>query len=566
MATFTGNGTGSDMYGYMHARVVVTRTDNSNGTTCSVKVECYAVSDGGSSSFISGRASNNEACTTWTSYSSEKSVSANATVLMTSATFTVNRTTSQKTITCRAQIAGGGTGMYNGTSDTASVSVTIPALASYTVSYNANGGSGAPGNQTKYHGQTLTLSSTTPTRSGYSFKNWNTAADGSGTTYNAGSNYTGNTALTLYAQWTVDYEPPVISNISIIRCDSSGQEQDKGTYAKATANWSVDSTVTGNTLTFSYKETSASSYTSIGSVTLSGTSGQANSAIFGGGNLDLNKTYSVKVELTDTKPTTVTKYGTVPVGFVTLEFLNGGTGFAIGKSAKVANKIETTLPIKIQSTNITDGTAPAEATFTERFYFSDSSNNTIGISDSFFDISGWQYQRLLAQRKIGNNTYHNAIYLGIGNVSSDPGTPIISLLNDENKKAWQEALEPDVLFEGQVIPPSTASDTLKLSSSAANYNHMRIYYRYYSTSMPRGSVEVFEPNGKSVNLFIGYAGLNSGLYWPSGVDIYINGQYITRRYSFYTSSSTTTVRTTAAGGDTSPIYITRVEAWNDAWW
>lgn len=44
---------------------------------------------------------------------------------------------------------------------------------SYTISYNANGGSGAPGSQTKTHGTDLTLSSTKPTRNGYNFSKWN---------------------------------------------------------------------------------------------------------------------------------------------------------------------------------------------------------------------------------------------------------------------------------------------------------------------------------------------------------------------------------------------------------
>ena len=45
-------------------------------------------------------------------------------------------------------------------------------LITYTVTYNANGGSGAPASQTKYYGQTLTLSSTKPTRSGCYFEYW----------------------------------------------------------------------------------------------------------------------------------------------------------------------------------------------------------------------------------------------------------------------------------------------------------------------------------------------------------------------------------------------------------
>jgi uncharacterized repeat protein (TIGR02543 family) len=76
------------------------------------------------------------------------------------------------------------------------------AITHYTVSFNANGGSGAPSAQTKWYDETLALSSTTPTRTGYTFNGWNTKSDGSGTNYAAGGSYTGNAALTLYAKWT----------------------------------------------------------------------------------------------------------------------------------------------------------------------------------------------------------------------------------------------------------------------------------------------------------------------------------------------------------------------------
>ena len=72
---------------------------------------------------------------------------------------------------------------------------------SYNVVYNANGGSGAPSGQTKTHGSNLTLSSAKPTRDGYTFVNWNTNKDGTGTSYNSGATYSANAAVTLYAQW-----------------------------------------------------------------------------------------------------------------------------------------------------------------------------------------------------------------------------------------------------------------------------------------------------------------------------------------------------------------------------
>lgn len=84
---------------------------------------------------------------------------------------------------------------------TASCSVSISAQTSYTVSYNANGGSGAPGSQTKWYGETLTLSTTKPTKTGYTFAGWYTAASG-GSKY--GTTYTSNAAATLYAHWTAN--------------------------------------------------------------------------------------------------------------------------------------------------------------------------------------------------------------------------------------------------------------------------------------------------------------------------------------------------------------------------
>jgi uncharacterized repeat protein (TIGR02543 family) len=93
----------------------------------------------------------------------------------------------------------------------------------YTVSYNANSGSGAPSSQEKDYKKDLTLSSSAPsTEKKYTitynanggsvspssktvdctFSKWNTKPDGTGTSYNAGANYTNDADVTLYAQWT----------------------------------------------------------------------------------------------------------------------------------------------------------------------------------------------------------------------------------------------------------------------------------------------------------------------------------------------------------------------------
>ena len=99
--------------------------------------------------------------------------------------------------TCTAYYQGG-----SGTVYTSSVTdtLTIP-IPTYTITYNANGGTGAPSSQTKTHNVNLTLSSTKPTRTGYTFAGWSDSASGS-KLWDAGGTYMWNKKCTLYALWT----------------------------------------------------------------------------------------------------------------------------------------------------------------------------------------------------------------------------------------------------------------------------------------------------------------------------------------------------------------------------
>ena len=101
---------------------------------------------------------------------------------------------------------------------------------SYTVTYSANGGEGAPDPASEQVGTVLSLSSVVPARArtgsgyytvtldanggsvtpasmkaarftDYSFQGWNTMADGSGTAYAPGARYSADEDVTLYAQW-----------------------------------------------------------------------------------------------------------------------------------------------------------------------------------------------------------------------------------------------------------------------------------------------------------------------------------------------------------------------------
>lgn len=106
-------------------------------------------------------------------------------------------------------------------------------IGAYTVSYDANGGTGAPASQTKEYNKTLILSTVKPNKANtstagyiitlnanggyvstpeltqynttsYTFRSWNTNSSGTGTTYNSGGSYTANADVTLYAIWNTN--------------------------------------------------------------------------------------------------------------------------------------------------------------------------------------------------------------------------------------------------------------------------------------------------------------------------------------------------------------------------
>ena len=113
----------------------------------------------------------------------------------------------------------------------------------YTISYNANGGSGAPGSQTKTHDQTLTLSTTKPTRTGYTFQGWATSATATTATYQPGGSFTGNANTTLYAVWK--------ANTYTLTYDANGGSGAPGSQTKTY----------GQTLTLSTTKPTRTGYT-----------------------------------------------------------------------------------------------------------------------------------------------------------------------------------------------------------------------------------------------------------------------------------------------------------------
>lgn len=330
--------------------------------------------------------------------------------------YVVNKTTIEQKIAYAAKITSSSS-YVSGTKWTAEDGyITVPAKKSYTVSYNANGGSGAPGNQTKWHGTNLALSSTKPTRTGYSFLKWNTNSGGTGTSYNPGATYTGNAnlalyaiwtantytvsynanggsgapaaqtktygsnltlssikptrtnyafkgwatsatggvvyaaggtytanqAVTLYAVWELSYVKPRITNFNVYRCASGSDTtpSETGNCICFTFNWSTDKPVTHIILQYKTAQTD-NSWLGSSNLANSSTSGTITQIMGGAGYTDSDYTCYAQAYVSDGygSESTTTYSGVVSIGTVKypIDVKKGGTGVAIGKVAEEDN-------------------------------------------------------------------------------------------------------------------------------------------------------------------------------------------------------------------------------------
>lgn len=136
----------------------------------------------------------------------------------------------------------------------------------YSVSYDANGGEGAPSSQIQNEEREVILSNTKPTRDGYTFRGWSTSRNTVSATYQPGDSITLDRDLTLYAVWkaddsnsNIDLPDPKedVPSQQIITADS--QVIDKGTKPfYITAETSGDGKLTyksGNTKVISISST-----------------------------------------------------------------------------------------------------------------------------------------------------------------------------------------------------------------------------------------------------------------------------------------------------------------------
>lgn len=205
-------------------------------------------------------------------------------------------------------------------------------INTWTVKYDANGGSGAPASQTKTYGQTLKITTSKPTRTDYNFIGWGTSPDSTTVAYEAGGSYINDADITLYAIWEIAYIKPRIANLNIDRCDADGTLADDGTHFKISFDWATDEPIVSVQVEWTDKingTTESRMYMYDSTSGENPTSGSISEIV---ADVDIEHAYDIKITIEDEKGESIF-YELLPTGYFVLDFKNGGSGLAIGEAA-----------------------------------------------------------------------------------------------------------------------------------------------------------------------------------------------------------------------------------------
>lgn len=392
---------------------------------------------------------------------------------------------------------GGSVAYAPGAKYTANAAVTLYAVwkaDTYTVEYDADGGSGEPTSQTKTYGQDLTLSTIKPTNTGYNFKGWATSSGGS-VAYSPGAKYTANSAVTLYAVWEVAYTNPRIELFEVWRSNEAGSETNEGKHATASFIWETDEPI--QEIKIAWKLSTSSTYPeeNVETVEVETPPGKEGSVLKTfGGSLSTEKSYTILVTVSDSKGSSQ-KVTTLSSMILNIDFLPPAAdgdvgGAAIGKAAEEDGVFDVGYESKFSGgikNIVADKVTDLNDLKTPNTYVSiNNSASTYahlptGLSGTFTievlsaGAEGQIMQRITSCTKNNHLVYVRHYY----------------------QEAWGEWVRDfNVLL---YYNTSGSNGTITLNESVENFSYIEIFY-CDNKGKSGGCFKLFEPHGKTICL------------------------------------------------------------------
>lgn len=405
-----------------------------------------------------------------------------------------------------------GTAYNAGDYYTANAAATLYAIWDRTVTYNANGGTGAPSSQTARVSTPIIITSSTPTRDGYKFVGWNTSSDGSGTSYSASQSYaTGNPNITLYAQWEPSISSVSIGSINAIRTENNTAQNpvecDEGTYAyikipytvsgAASADVSMSMTVSADSGTTPTITLVSSTATKTAGNTLSGTF----IARAGVCNVDVRYTFTVLINAlypsnSGQNPTQTSVTGTktfvLPTAYFTFDVKAGGHGVHFGGSA-IEDGFHVSMPSYFNDLttfyktakrvlyNIYPNVVPSSNTYTSAYTILHADNTELGGIYGMKDTDNVLGVQLEVARTVDSTRYINNIRLWI----DDEGKKSVTV---SSPAAWRTALGTDDVYVNKSGDTMTGNLTINRSSGGGGITSKRSNITADETAIESNSI------------------------------------------------------------------------------
>lgn len=248
-----------------------------------------------------------------------------------------------KTVTIKAVLSGyslyydwDGTMVNTSGTSTATLSIDLPALDSWQVSLDNNGGTGDT-SATKWYGEALTLPS--PARAGYAFSGWALPSAPATVVYEPGDSYTANEPASLVAVWTPIISGVTITSLTAVRADNEGNPAEDGVCAIIECAWmvtgakaaTVDITARLDTQP-GWTDTDTGTKTS---ADLTGTS----SWFVSDGRVSAGGRYTASVTVA-CDGVSASMSETIGIAFITIDVKAGGKGIAFGKASETDELFE----------------------------------------------------------------------------------------------------------------------------------------------------------------------------------------------------------------------------------
>ena len=490
----------------------------------------------------------------------------------------------------------------------------------YTVTFNANGGSGSTPSQTKTWGDALSLSQSVtqqnkPTRTNYKFLGWATSASAITAQYCTGTNndqntsYTTDANVTLYAVWELAYVAPKVTNLKCFRCDSSGNAADEGTRCYVSFTYVTDTNISSTNYATVTAKVGGNAATTLVAASAQKKGTNTYAGVLSDTGLSTDSTYNVVITVTDAQSGSTSATVVLSQAFFTLDVLAEGHGLAVGKPAtrpdifeigmRTAFPNNTALPAASSSYGyfivmepFANGGKLAYMSFSDAFkrselqkIFAPTRANTTSANIAKASTGDRSLRHLLATASMTtgkpradghivdmawDNTGGWGSQLYVPNSYNTQLTHHVQWhAQNGQDTSWPDWVSlqnvPVVLYNNT----SGTNGTVTLSQSAANFDHMRIYAKFQGNATDNFtfcSTDVYSPNGKRVTVMC--AGVdNSGItcLYLHTKDLMVSGTSITVMnwgYSWFQSSSATSNVAGIEQGNY--VYVTRVEAWNEA--